>query len=215
MNRATLIALASLMSPQSQAANSAFATVQFGEVAQIALPRSWTYMDKQVADHLNTSSEAVGRLSGLTINQGDNKVLVAANARDSKGKTKATIRLSVRMGPSPTQADVRDLAKEPPNAIEGILLPAAKETVDAMLKVPGVTSYRIRGVKIDKNKDMSCTLSSFEGDHGSGLVETDTWVCPLGDRTIKLSTSYHKDVEQIYRPTIEYVWRSLRATSLR
>lgn len=209
MKALALFFVISALALPSRAATSAFATVQFDEFARISLPRNWTYLDKQVADHLNTSSEAIGRIAGLVINQGDNKILVAANAYDENGKTKATVRLSVRMAPSPNQDDFREIARQSPSAIEAALLPSAKETVEAMLKVPGVKSYRIRGVKLDENNALLCTLSSFEGDYGGRWVVSDTWVCPLGDRTIKLSTSYERRLESVYRPTIEYVWRSL------
>lgn len=204
------VVLAVLM-PSSQAANSAFVTLQFAEVAKIALPRNWTYLDKQIADHLNTSVEASGRIAGFSIKQGDNKILVAANAYDETGKSKATVRLSVRMGQSPSQDDFRELAKQPPQSIQEALLPAAKETADAILKVPGIKSYKVLGVKLDHNEALHCTLSTFEGDYGGRLVILDTWVCPLGDRTLKLSTSYEKRHQAIYRPTIDYVWRSLSA----
>ncbi len=209
MRAAALLLAISLLPLPSQAASSAFATVQFGEVAQITLPRNWTYMDKQVADHLNTSSEAVLRLIGIAVSQGDNKILVAANALDANGKTKATIRLSVRKAPSPTQSDMRELAKQPPRSIEAAFLPSANATAEAMLKVPGIKSYKVRGVKLDRNNALLCTWSSYEGDYGDRWVVSDTWICPLGDRRIKLTTSYDKLLESIYRPIIEYVWLSL------
>ena len=195
----------------SQAANSAFATVQFADVALIALPRSWTYLDKNIAANLNSSSEAVGRIAGISINQGDNKILVAANAYDAAGKSKATVRLSVRAGQSPSQQELRELAKQPTQSIQEALLPAAKETADAMLKVPGIKSYKVVGVKLDYNGMLHCALTTFEADYGSRVVVSDTWVCPLSNRTLKLSTSYEKRNQAIYRPIVDYVWRSLSA----
>ena len=200
-----------LLGASAHAAVSSFSTVQFGEVAQIALPKSWTYLDKDVAEHLNTSSEAVGRIAGISISQGDNKILVAANAYDSSGKSKATIRLSVRAGQSPNQQEFRELANQASQTIQEALLPAAKEIADGMLKVPGVKAYKVVGVKIDRNKSLYCALSTFEGDYGGRVVISNTWVCPLGNRTLKLSTSYEKRGQSIYRPTIDYVWQSLSA----
>lgn len=81
------------------AQKSAFATVRFGDVVQVDLPRSWTYLDPKLAAHLNTSSEALSRTIGLEVLQGDNVVLVAANAHDSAGKTRATLRISIRTAP--------------------------------------------------------------------------------------------------------------------
>ncbi len=185
-----------------QDGKSAFATVKFGGGVQVDLPRNWTYMDKRVADHMNTSSEATANLTGLSLNQGDNDTLVAANAHDGQGKSKATLRISMRAAPSMSQAQMRELAAAPPSATEEQLRSAADETVKVMLKVPGVRSYAVRTVKLDRNAALVCSLSSFEGEFGRGLVVSDTWVCPLGDRTLKLSTSYEKSSQSIYLPTL-------------
>lgn len=195
----------------SQAANSAFATIQFEDVVQLALPRSWIYLDKNVAAHLNTSSEAVGRIVGIPINQGDNRILVAANAYDTTGKSKATLRLSVRAGSSPSQQEFQDFAKQPPQFIQETLLPAAKETADAMLKVSGINSYKVIGVKLDYNGKLYCARSTFEADYGGRVVISDTWVCPLSNRLLKLTVSYEKQSQAVYQPTVDYVWRSLSA----
>lgn len=193
----------------SQAADSSFGTVQFAGIAQIALPRNWTYLDQNVAAHLNTSSEAAGRIAGISVNQGDNKILVAANAYDALGKSKATIRLSVREGQSSSQQEIREFFKQPPRLIQEALLPIAKETADEMLKMPGVKSYKVVGATLAYNGALYCTLSTFEGDYGGRVVISDTWVCPLTNRTLKLSTSYEKQNQAIYRPIVDYVWRSL------
>ena len=80
-----------------------------------------------------------------------------------------------------------------------------------MLKSPGVKSYNVRSVKLDHNNTLYCALFTFEGEYGGRFVIADTWVCPLGNRTLKLSSSYEKRLESVYRPTIDYVWRSLTA----
>jgi len=198
-----------------QSGRSAFATVRFGELVQVDLPRNWTYMDRSMADHMNSSSEAAAKLAGVAIEQGDNTILVAANAYDSKGKSKATLRISVRAAPSVTQAQMRELVTQPTSDIEAQLRPTADETVKAMLNAPGVKSYSVRAVKLDRNDSLVCFLSSFEGNLTHGIILSDTWVCPLGDRTLKLSTSYAKSSQSIYRPILELVWQSLRAPVLK
>ncbi len=206
------ILLAVLSLPAAgQDGRSAFATVRFGDILQVDLPRNWTYMDKNVADHLNTSSEAVAKLAGVIIAQGDNTILVAANAYDTRGKSKATLRISVRSVPGITQSQMHEFATQPPSVVESDLRRSAEETVNTMLKVPGVKSYAVRAVKLDRNDSLVCSLSSFEGDIGRGPLISDTWVCPIGDRTLKLSTSYEKASRAIYRPILERVWRSLRS----
>lgn len=205
-----LIAFVSLPA-LAQDGRSAFATVRFGQVVQVDLPRNWTYIDKKIADHLNTSSEAIGNFAGVNIAQGDNTILVAANAYDSQGKSKATLRISVRASPNITQAQMRELSSQPASIIESQLRPSADETVKTMLKVPGVKFYAVRAVKIDRNDALICSLSSYEGDFGRGTVISETWVCPLGESTLKLSTSYEKGLQAIYGPTLARVWHSMQA----
>ena len=172
-------------------------------------------MDKGVSDHLNTSSEAVANLAGVNIAQGDNKILVAANAYDSQGKSKATLRISLRAAPGVTQAQMREFSTQAQSAIESQLRPSADETAKAMLKVPGVKSYSVRAVKLDQNDSLVCSLSSFEADLGRGPEISDTWVCPLGVSTLKLTTSYEKTSRAIYEATLVRVWRSLKAPATR
>ena len=167
-------------------------------------------MDKRIADHMNTSAEAAGNYAGLSIAQGNNEILVAANAYDSQGRSKATLRISSRNAASMTQAQMRELAAQPAPVVQSHLYSAASETAKAMLKMPGVRSYAVRAVKLDRNAVLVCSLFSFEADLGRGPIIADTWVCPLGDRTVKLSTSYEKTSQAIYRPTLDRVWRSLR-----
>ena len=113
------IFLAALSLPAAgQDRQSAFATMRFGNILQVDLPRKWTYMDKNVADHLNTSSEAVAKVVGVAIAQGNNTILLAANAYDTRGKSKATLRISVRSAPGLTQSQMREFATQPLSVVE-------------------------------------------------------------------------------------------------
>lgn len=191
------------------AQKSAFATLRFGDLVQVDLPRSWTYLDPTVASHLNTSSEAVGKTIGIDLPQGDNAVLAAANAHDSAGKTKATLRVSYRAEPGLSQAQMRELARSSPTEIEVLLRPSADATIKAMLQVAGVKSYRATELRIDTSGSLACTLSRFEGDYGGRLMVSDTWVCPITSGNLKLSTSYDKALAAVYVPTLASVRRSL------
>lgn len=193
----------------SKPGDSAFVFSEFDGDVRIALPRNWKYMDERMADDLNTSSEAAQRLAGHPSSQGDNKVLLAANAYDDHGISRATVRLSMREGPGPSQSELKTLSKQSSEEIEAGLLPVAMETVQMMLKRPGVRSYRVRGVRIDSNPSLWCTLFSFEGEYHGKSIVSDTWHCPLGNRALKLSTSYDQDRESVYRPIVDYMRQSL------
>ncbi len=191
------------------AQKSAFATVRFGDLVQVVLPRSWTYLDPNVASHLNASTEAVGKSIGIALPQGDNVVLVAANARDSTGKTKATLRVSYRAEPGLSQVQMRELARSSPADVDALLRPSADATIKAILQMLGVKSYRATELRIDTSGSLVCTLSRFEGDYGGRLMVSDTWICPIASGNLKLSTSHEKALATIYEPTLANLRRSL------
>ena len=209
MKYSLIVLVLATLAETSSAQHSAFATVRYGDAVQVELPRNWTYMDSAVASHLNTSSEAVAKVVGLTLPQGNNVVLVAANAHDSAGKSKATLRVSMRTEPGLTQAQMRELVRSSPAEIEAMLRPSADETVKAMLQMQGVKSYRVTELRLDTSGALTCSLSRFEGDYGGRLMVSDTYVCPAAARTIKLSISYEKALASIYAPTLANVRRTL------
>lgn len=209
MKRISVVFIAAVVTQPCCASDSEFATIEFDHFVKVSLPRSWDYLDKNISKHLNATSEAMGQMAGLPIKQGDNKILVAGSAYGSNGKTRATVRLSVRMTTSPTQKDVEEFSNLSPQEIEKTLMPAATETIKAMAGVDGIDSYKIRAIKIDKNNSLFCMLYRFEGSYGGRQVMSNTWVCPMGDRTLKLNFAYEKQFESVYRPTVEYIWRSL------
>lgn len=209
---ALIVLLLSFAAP-SHAVESAFITMDLGGIARLALPRSWTLTDAKISEQINTSSEAAARLGGLEINRGDNRVLVSANAFDSMGNVQATIRLSVSPAPGLSQADMRELSALTNEEVQPILKSQFMQASEALLNVPGVKSLNVKLTSINQNNSLVCmrVTSEFERDLLYGIFVSDYWICPLGDRAIKLSTSYKKDLESIYRPTIEYVWSTLEA----
>jgi hypothetical protein len=191
------------------AQKSAFATLRFGDLVQVDLPRNWTYLDPNVAAHLNTSSEAVGKTIGIDSPQGNNAVLAAANAYDSAGKTKATLRVSYRAETGLSQAQMRELARLSPSEVEALLRPSADATIKAILQMPGVKSYRATELRIDTSGPLVCSLSRFEGDYGGRMMVSDTWLCPIATGNLKLTTSHEKVFATVYVPTFANVRRSL------
>ncbi len=205
------LALAAAVVPAlAQSSGNSFAPVRFGDHVQVDIPRNWTYVDKRLSQDMNVASEAIALNLGLPVNQGDNIVLVAGNAMDGQRKTRATFRISVRVAKTATQAQMKEVAKSPPSEIQEALRPMAEEGVKALRQMPGVISYAIREVKIDRNENLTCMQASFEGVFGTGPRISSTWVCPVGTGTIKLSTSYDKPLQAIYEPILARVWRSLR-----
>lgn len=77
---------------------SVFVRLLFGSDVSIEVPRNWTFLNQNIRQHLNTYSEAVAKFSGIDVNQGNNQILLAANAYTVDKKPSATLRLSVRVG---------------------------------------------------------------------------------------------------------------------
>lgn len=88
---------------------STFTRLQFGNDVSVEVPRNWEFLNQNIRQHLNTYSETVAKLSGIDVNQGNNQILVAANAYKNSKKPSATIRLSVRVMTDrcPSQAEIK------------------------------------------------------------------------------------------------------------
>lgn len=190
--------------------SGAFAKLDFGGNTYIEVPRNWTYLDENLRKHLNTGGEAVARLAGITPNPGENVILVASNAYTSFRTPSATLRLSVRRGDGPTQVEMRQLAKLPKMELVQLLTSVAEETRRAMIGIDGVKSIKTVDTRVATNQEIVCMFFAFETDTSDGAKLSQTYVCPLGNRSVKLSTSYRKSEAMLFRPVIEYVWQSLR-----
>lgn len=193
---------------------SSFAVLQFGEDITIEVPRDWTYLDDNMKRHINTFSEAVLKLSGISLNQGDNKILVAANAYTRYSTPSATLRLSVRpkdAKESITQSEMRQEApKLSKKEVLEMLAPTISETKRAMLNIEGIRSVKLIDARIEQSKHLTCLLTEFENSADYGISLVQVYVCPAGDKSIKLTTSYRKSEAIMFKPTLKYVWNSLR-----
>lgn len=193
------------------AQSSSFAKLQFGEAIFLEVPRSWAYQNEQVRQHLNTSAEAIGRLAGLTTAQGDNQILLAANAFTTFKTPSATLRLSIRLGSAPTQANILELANYPKAELDSVFGPILEETARALRSMEGVKYVKALDSRIESNKYIKCIFAEFEFAKPDGISLTQTWLCPMGDKSVKLSTSYRKTEAALFKPVITYIWKSLRA----
>lgn len=187
-----------------------FAKLDFGGNTHIEVPRNWTYLDDNLRKHLNTGSDAATRLAGITPNPGENVILVAANAYTSFRTPSATLRLSIRRSDGPTQADMREVSRLPKVELAQLLAPVADETRRVMIGIDGVKRVKAIDARVVTNQGMICMFFEFETEASDSVKLSQTYVCPLGNRSVKLSTSYRKSEGTLFRPVIEYVWQSLR-----
>ena len=199
-----------LQVPQNEITNpSAFFTKELDGIS-ISLPKNWRWIGRADSESLNTNSEAMGDTIGVAINQGNNTILAAGNAFDDTKVSVATIRLSVRSASTISQTDLRQVLSEPKAEIESEIVGQSEQTATAMRRLPQVLYYNVAGGGLKQNGSLICSWSGFEYDIGKGPTVSDSWVCPLGDRTLKLTTSYAKSRANLYAATVDHVWRSLR-----
>jgi len=181
------------------------------EGVTVSVPKSWHWIGVNDRESINTNLEALGDSLGLEINQGNNVVLLAGNAYDDARITRATIRLSVRAGATVSQSDLRGALSES-QQVEQELLSAAEQTATAMRKLPQAAYYKVVSGGLRQNGHIICTWIRFEYDVGKGSTISDSWICPVSDRTFKLTASYTKARAPLYAATIDYTWRSLRCS---
>jgi hypothetical protein len=189
---------------------SSFAKLQFGERISLEVPRNWRFLNKEIRDHLNTGAEAAARLAGINSAQGDNQILMAAQAFTSGTTPAATLRLSARPGPAPTQAEVREVAKLPKSEMTAALMPVLLETERGLRLMEGIQSAKALGVRVESNSTVSCIFTEFEVVRAEGTRLIQTWLCPTGDNSVKLTTSYRKSEMALFKPVILHVWSTLR-----
>lgn len=193
------------------AQGSAFSKLDFGGTITVEVPRNWTYQDESLRQHLNTAGEATARLAGITPNPGENIILVAANAYTSFKTASATLRLSIRRGEAPSQADVRELSKASRSELFQLLDPVISELRKVMMNMSLVKSVKTVDARILSNQSMSCMYFEFEAETADGTKLLQTYICPMSEKSIKLSTSYRKSEATLFRPVLQHIWLSLRA----
>ena len=203
----------------AQDARSAFQNISLGNLVSINMVHDRQYLDRKVADHLNTASEARSHLAGIVVP--GSKVTtkydcVAANARNSAGKTLATLRVSMRESSydhfRPNFALLRKRHHQPTSSTSSIALPHWWSSPHFAL--PNSNQIALYSTKLVSNGNLLCTWSQYEQiSFGRGPVIQDGWICPVGKRTIKLTTLYQKALRWIYGPTVEHMWRTLKAAT--
>ena len=205
------ICTAALCARLSHAQTDAFARLDFGGELLIEVPRHWTYFDENLRKHLDTATEATTRLAGISRASAEHVILVAGNAQTSSRGTSATLRLSVRRGPGLTQAQMREVAKVPKAELAKLLAPVLEDTRKVLVGVDGVTGAQPSSdVRLVTNQGLLCMFFEFQTDTMDGARLSQTYLCPLGDKAVKLSTSYRVSEARLMRPVVEYVWQSLR-----
>lgn len=183
---------------------SAFVRLQFGNDASIEAPRNWTFLDMNIRQHLNTYSEAVAKFAGIDVNQGNNQILVAANAYTKDNKPSATMRLSVRIGAFPAQAEIKDTDS---NELR-------REAENTLKKLQGTLPEDVKGMKlldvrVERLGAYYTIVTDKQVDYISGPEIDRLDVIYVGSKVYKLNTSYRKSEAWIFEPVIRHIRQSL------
>ncbi len=204
---ALILVISSVFVPLCFAANNAstFLRLQFGNDVSIEVPRNWKFLNQNTMQNLNTYSEAVAKFAGIDANQGDNQILVAANAYTNGKKPSATMRLSVRVGSFPSQdeikfADPTDLRRE------------AEKTLRTLnINLPdNVRGMKLLDVRLDRLGVYYSIVTDKQVDYVSGPELDRLDVIYVGDKVYKLNTSYRKSEEWMFKPIIQHIRNSLK-----
>ena len=196
-----------LTAPQGLATNgqSTFVRFQFGGDASIEVPRNWVLLNQNTRRHLNTYSEAVVKLAGINVNQGNNQILVAANAYTSDKKPSATMRLSVRMGSFPTQIEATNFDLSELRQESEMVLKQLQKSLPQ-----NVRGMKLLDVRVEKLGPLYTVVIEKEVDYVSGPEFDRLDVIYLGNRVYKLNTSYRKSEAWMFEPTIHYIRHSIQ-----
>lgn len=203
-----IIQLILLASSLAHASDSSFGKIDNGAVS-VEVPKNWTFLDSNMKNHINSFSEAVAKANNINLNQGNNFILVAANAYTSSSKPAATLRVSIRPGKFPSQKEMKQLTQLSKSDLKEVFDPAIAETKKALLSVEGVKNVKAVDSRIIQSKKLTCIFTEFETETTDGVKLSQTYMCPSGNNNVKLSTSYCKSEIQMFKPILEYVWNSL------
>ena len=190
---------------------STFVTLNFGDDISLAVPSNWKYQDVELSKHINIAADATIRLAGIAQTNIANDVLIAASAYTVHKTSSATLRLSVRSEGQISQAQMKSLTSSSHEDIKKILEPVSKETEKILNSIEGIKAVKKIRAELAYNKNLYCIILEFEISSFDGEKLQQTYVCPIGNKTVKLSTSYRKSERVIFKPVIEYIWLSLLA----
>ncbi|MEW8264725.1 MAG: hypothetical protein AB2731_01170 [Candidatus Thiodiazotropha sp.] len=205
--KATMVGIFLLISGtlnNTNAENSAFAHFRFGSDISIDVPRNWYFLDENIRQNLNTYSEAVVRLAGITATQGNYQILIAANANTSSKKPSATMRLSVRRGKFISQGEARIANPKELEAMAEYQL----ERLNSSLP-DNVKGISLIGVRIEKLGKYYSIVTEKLVEYTSGVEVDRLDVVYFPNVVYKLNTSYRKSEEWMFLPILKIIRDSL------
>lgn len=205
-----LLSIIPAMASTSWCAESAFGKLEYGGFLSVEIPKHWIILDENSKKNMNNFSEAVLKLKNVELNQGNNNILISANSYNSSSNFPvASIRVSVRPGKTDSQDDIKKIAGYSEADLKEYFVPLVTPMERMMLSISGCKTYKVIDTNIAKNLSVSCLYTEAESNFGNGTMISQTYLCPMGDKNVKLATSYLKTQKMQFKPILDYVWSSL------
>lgn len=184
---------------------STFLRLQFGNDVSVEVPCNWNFLNQDIRQNLNTYSEAVAKFAGIDANQGNNQILVVANAYTTDKKPSGTMRLSVRVGSFPSQDEIKF-------AVPSDLRREAEKTLQKLNNnLPdNVRGVKLLDVRLERLGVYYTIVTDKQVDYVSGPELDRLDLIYVGDKVYKLNTSYRKSEEWMFKPIIRHIRQSLK-----
>lgn len=183
---------------------STFVRLQFGNDVSIEVPRNWSFLNQSIREHLNTYSEAVSKFAGIDVNQGNNQILVAANAYTTDEKPSATMRLSVRVGTFLTQDEIRYADRNELRRAAEMILKKLQESLPDHVK-----GMKLLDVRLERLGPHYTIVTDKQVDYVDGPQLDRLDVIYFSSKVYKLNTSYSKSHAWLFEPIIRHIRQSL------
>jgi hypothetical protein len=205
----------SLLFSDAYGASGEFVKLQFGHEISIEVPRSWQYQNDNIRQKINLATDATVSLAGITTTQKGNVILVSASTFTSYKNPSATLHLNIRPAETMKQEDMRKLVPMTRIEVESVFGSADELLKNTYQSVDYIKSATIINYKVVSNDHISCLFTESEITKTDGVVFlTQSWVCPSGNKFVKLGSSYNKHEENLFKPVITYVWKHLKFIDL-
>lgn len=197
-----IIALSLWTFPNISLCQSKFTLHRLSDGISVRLPAHWRIVSSDVMNQVDTNTEVI---TGQ--NQGNNRILIAANYYSpNKKRASATMRISVRNVPSNTQSEVASI---PESELTDSFKASSKQT-EAMIRKTDA-KYSLTFVSAKKralSKYTSIEVKQVSTESGDKILQTLN-IISLGNKKIKIATSFNITEKNILEPTVRYIENSI------
>lgn len=199
----------------SFAIDNSFIVLQVESGFSIHWPRDWENADPKTNKTINTSTDAILRMSGLHNKWGQNVILISSSYKSEIGGRVASLRLSVRPDKSASQNNMKEIKNLSRQELSEIMAPIFQQTENLIKKQFNPISYVEVNYGLVDSQNLTCFYHESEvvyrhspNDPRRHLL----YVCPIEKNLVKIMGTYNIRWKHLFRPIIEYVWQSLEPT---